>query len=100
MQDPVSRLLIIGTVTLTVALIDYNSLLKIPTLSVYSRLGIPSPSIGLTRAYWYLLHGKWLDAYNMNRLVYLVAAVLIVLVIVDAVNIIRNKIRLEKKTEL
>jgi hypothetical protein len=90
LQTPISRITIIGGITLALYLIDYRQLLKLPTISLYSLAKIPSPSIGLTRAYWYLIHGKFTDAYRMNRLIYIVAAVVIILAAIDLYRIISS----------
>lgn len=91
LQTPFSRIAAILSVTTFLYLIHYQSLLSIPTVSVYSRLNIPSPSIGLTRAYWYLIHGEFQSAWNMNKLIYFVAVVLATIVVVDVIRLIRNR---------
>ncbi|MGQ9872977.1 DUF2752 domain-containing protein [Leptodesmis sp.] len=52
--------------------IPFEALEQIPDLSLIRRLGIPySPTYGLTRAIWCVLHGKLALAVKYNRLVYL-----------------------------
>lgn len=94
LQTPVSRLTLISVITLCIYEISYQKLISLPALSLYSRLHIMSPSIGLTRAYWYLIHGQWSEAYNMNRLIYVVAVVIISILAVDSYKIVKSKIKL------
>lgn len=91
LQTPVSRILVIVSITIFLFVIQYQTLLSLPTISVYSRLNFPLPSIGLTRAYWYLLHGQFNAAWEMNRLVYVVAVAIIGVLTVDVLSIIRSK---------
>lgn len=91
LQTPIARLGVIGIGTLGLYVISYSALLKLPTLSVFSRLQIPSPSIGLTRAYWYLIHGQFANAWRMNKLIYIVAVVLVVLVTKDILSFRKSR---------
>ncbi len=46
-------------------------LVKIPDLSLFRRIGIPySPTYGLTRAIWCLLHGELNLAVKYNRFIF------------------------------
>lgn len=83
LQTPAARLFVILGASSVIYLIGYQSLISTPTLSVYSRLGIPSPSIGLTRAYWLLIHGDFAGAWQMNKLIIVVAPVVLGLVLFD-----------------
>lgn len=57
-------------------------------LSLYGHLGWRgSPSIGLTRAYWFTLHGQFHNAWQMNSLIFLVLLVGIPLLISDALKL-------------
>lgn len=87
LQTPIARLAVIAIGTLGLYIISYSTLLGLPTISVYSRLQIPSPSIGLTRAYWYLIHGQFANAWRMNKLIYIVALVLVGLVTKDVLSL-------------
>lgn len=60
-------------------------------LSLWQRLGIPSPSIGLTRAYWLLLHLDPVGAWERNKLIYAVLLVGVPLLLKDIFTIFRNK---------
>ncbi len=65
---------------LVFALMAHVVLLIVPyawlsNLSLYKLLGINSPTIGLTRAYWLLIHGRPADAWERNWLIFPVMAV-------------------------
>jgi hypothetical protein len=62
-------------------------------LSLYKRAGLDfMPSIGLTRSYWLLLHGKLSQALAMNRLIIVVIAVGSFLLVKDAKSLLRNRV--------
>lgn len=88
LQTPISRILVIASITTFLYIVRYQTLLSIPTISVYSRLNLPLPSIGLTRAYWFLIHGKYYSAWQMNKLIYLVALVIFIIIVIDSTNLI------------
>ena len=44
-------------------------------LSIWQAFNIPSPSIGLTRAYHLLLHGDVDGAWQRNKLIFIILAV-------------------------
>ncbi|MCX6804708.1 MAG: DUF2752 domain-containing protein [Patescibacteria group bacterium] len=90
LQTPMARLTVFTGTTICLYSISYSSLLQTPTLSLFSRLNIPSPSIGLTRAYWLLIHGDLNGAWQMNKLVYLVALVLAGIIVVDGIALLRK----------
>jgi Protein of unknown function (DUF2752) len=49
-----------------------EALVKIPDLSLSRRIGVPySPTYGLTRAIWCVLHGKLNLAVKYNRFIFL-----------------------------
>ena len=58
--------------------------------SLWHRLDIPSPSIGLTRAYHYVLHGDIHDARQQNSLIFLVLLIGLPLIIKDLYNVIKK----------
>ncbi len=60
-------------------------------LSIWSHLGIPSPSIGMTRAYHKLLEGDILGAWHQNKLFFAVFFAVLVLLASDAVAIWRQR---------
>lgn len=82
LQKPESRLGFFGLVTFLLYLVPYNTLEK-AHLSLYERLDIPSPSIGLTRAYWKLIRADFDGAWDKNKLVYPVVAIVLYLIIHD-----------------
>jgi hypothetical protein len=54
-------------------------------LSLYKRAGLTfMPSIGLTRSYWLILHGRLSQAFVLNRLIFAVIAVGCFLLVKDA----------------
>ena len=64
-------------------------------LSLWGNLGWKqAPSIGLTRAYWLLLHGNAVAAWHRNWLIYAVLAVGLPIILKDVYNtlmLIRKK---------
>lgn len=97
LQSPSGRLVAFGAVSTLVYLLPYNF---VGQFSLWSRLGWESaPSIGLTRAYWLLLHGHPVSAWRRNWLIYLVLAILLPLLASDiwrlkqrrAERIVQNK---------
>lgn len=55
-------------------IIPYHTL-ESTHLSVYAWLKLPSPSVGLTRAYWKLIHGDVVGAWHRNALIFVIVAV-------------------------
>lgn len=69
----------VTVITLGLLVIPFDVLEQMPDLSLLRRLGIPySPTYGLTRAIWCVIHGKLALAIRYNRFVYLFLAVLTV----------------------
>lgn len=60
------------------------------TLSVWQHLGVESPSIGLTRAYRRLLHGEFTQAWQQNKIIFIVVAVGIVVLAKDVIALVNN----------
>jgi len=59
-------------------------------LSLWGNLGFThAPSVGLTRAYWLLLHGHPEAAWHRNRLIYLILLVGVPLLVRDFLSIVR-----------
>jgi hypothetical protein len=58
-------------------------------LSLWQRLGIPSPSIGLTRAYHYFLHGDLHHAWQQNKIIYVILCLGLPIIIKDAYNTLK-----------
>lgn len=80
-------MLFFGGVTLTLLFIPYQWL---GNLSLWQTLGIPSPSIGLTRAYWKLIHGDPVGAFQRNPLILAVIAVGVPLLIADGIRLLQH----------
>ena len=72
LQTPRGRIIFFITITIGVFLAPYSWL---EHLSIWQYLHIPSPSIGLTRAYWLLLHLDPVEAWRRNPLIYLIVAI-------------------------
>jgi hypothetical protein len=67
LSTPSQRLLVWAILTLLIFFSEFNWL---ENLSLYKRIGLDwVPSIGLTRAYWLLLHGNISAAVEMNPLI-------------------------------
>ncbi len=89
LQTPKSRLIVILFLHVALLAISYD-FLEASRLSLYDRIGIPSPSIGLTRAYWFLLHGNLPAAIDKNTLILLAAPVIWTITILDILKIIKT----------
>ena len=85
LQTPHGRLLFFCAVSLTVYLLPVHILAQ---LSLWNHLGLPAPSIGLTRAYHHVLHGDFTAAYHQNRLIYAILAIGLPLLAKDAYNVV------------
>lgn len=80
LETPRGRLLMFSALTFVIFFSQYHWL---DHLSLWGNLGIHAPSIGLTRAYWLLLHGHLSAAWHRNRLIYLVLSVGLPLLVFD-----------------
>jgi hypothetical protein len=69
LQSARGRLLFFIIITAAVFIAPYDWL---GHLSLWQALHIPSPSIGLTRAYHLLLHGDIVGAWRRNQLIFIV----------------------------
>lgn len=88
LSSPKGRLIFLATVTVLVFAAPYDWLAH---LSIWQHLGIPSPSIGLTRAYWKLVHLDPVGAWQRNPLIYAVLFCLAIIIISDVRRIRRQK---------
>lgn len=62
-------------------------------LSLYQRLGLDwVPSIGLTRAYWLLLHGDFVGAWERNWLIFPVMMIGWSIVALDVYKIFKSSL--------
>lgn len=59
-------------------------------LSIWQKLDIDAPSIGLTRAYHYILHGDFDKAWNQNWLIFLVVALGLPIIAKDVYNVVKQ----------
>lgn len=85
LQSPRGRIIIATTVHFVLAIVPYSWLAN---LSLYKLIGIDwAPSIGLTRAYWLLLHGDLAGAWQRNALLFPVLAVMWSIVALDVYKI-------------
>ena len=89
MQSPQDRLIFFGTLPFAIWIISNLSFM--PSLSIYSHLGIPSPSIGLTRAFWRLLSGEFVEAWELNALIYPAVLVTICIVAKDIYTVLKER---------
>lgn len=60
-------------------------------LSLWQYVGVNSPSIGLTRAYWRLLHGDVVGAYERNPLIFVVLAIGLPLLTLDLIKLLKTR---------
>jgi predicted PurR-regulated permease PerM len=96
LSKPEYRLGFFAAATLVIFVVPYEFLDR-AKLSLYERMHIPSPSIGLTRAYWRVIHGDFRGAWERNKLIYLVLAVWVCIMIFD-VYAVFSKHRASKKS--
>lgn len=89
LQTPKARLVFFCTIPLIMYL--YSLVSFLPRLSIYSWLRIPSPSIGLTRAFWMLISGDITGAWYQNKLIFLVVAVVLYLVTRDIFTLLKQR---------
>lgn len=90
LQTPRGRLICIGIITCLVFIAPYSWLAH---LSLWDRLGWHSaPSIGLTRAYWLLLHGQPRASWHRNWLIFPVLALFFSILARDVWVIFRSQL--------
>lgn len=63
--------------------------------SIWQKLNIPSPSIGLTRAYHHILHGNIDLAWQQNKLIFAVLLIGLPLLAKDVYNISKKIVHKE-----
>jgi len=89
LHTPRARLAVFSALTLAIYASRYHWL---DHLSLWGALGIKhAPSIGLTRAYWLVLHGHPAAAWHRNPLIYLVLMFGLPMVIYDAFSVIKRR---------
>lgn len=94
LSSPKGRLLFFALVTSGVFFAPYSWL---GHLSLWQLLQIPSPSIGLTRAYWKFLHLDFAGAWHRNALIYAVLVVVIAIVAKDIYTLLHARRTSPKK---
>lgn len=88
LSTPRSRLCLWAIATIAIFILPYRFF---ENISLWQRLGWDTaPSIGLTRAYWLLIHGDIIAAWHRNRYIYAVVAVGAVILTIDVYKIIKN----------
>ncbi len=88
LSSPRARLGFWVLATMVIFLLPYRFF---ENLSLWQRLGWESaPSIGLTRAYWLLIHGDIAAAWQRNNLIFAVIAVGVPLLLFDVFKLIRS----------
>lgn len=88
LTTPRARLCFWALATAVIFVLPYR---LFANLSLWQRLGWHSaPSIGLTRAYWLLIHGDISGAWHRNKLIFVVIAVGFPVLTLDLYKIINN----------
>lgn len=81
LSTPRGRVIFVVTASLLVFIVPFQWL---NDLSLWKRLGLDwAPSIGLTRAYWLMLHSNFRAAVAFNPLILPVMAIAATLMVVD-----------------
>lgn len=89
LQSARGRLVFFCVASLTIFILPYSLL---GNLSIWQRLGFDwAPSIGLTRAYWLVLHLDFVAAWQRNPLIYGVLAIGLPLLGKDAWQVIKKR---------
>lgn len=89
LSTPKGRLLFFGIASSVIFVVPQSLLGE---LSLWARLGFESaPSIGLTRAYQYVLHGDLAAAWLRNPLIFVVLAIGLPLLARDATRLMKPK---------
>jgi hypothetical protein len=81
LHTPRGRILFFVAVSIAIFLTPYSFLAG---LSLWQKIGIDAPSVGLTRAYWHVLHLDFVQAWVRNPLIFAVIAVGVPLLVRDA----------------
>ncbi len=88
LQTPRGRLFAFTLGSTIIYLLPYH---VVGQFSLWQRLGWTSaPSIGLTRAYWLLMHGQADAAWNRNWLIYPIIFVVVIIVGRDMYKLFRS----------
>lgn len=96
LQTPRGRLLFFIVASAAIFLTPYDVL---GHLSIWQHVGFDrAPSIGLTRAYWLVLHLDISSAYSRNPLIFVVLAIGLPLLIKDALSIWKGRQKVKALT--
>lgn len=88
LSSPRSRLSFWLIATLIIYFLPYSFF---KNLSIWGFMGWDNaPSIGLTRAYWLLIHGDIAGAFERNKLIFAVLIVGAPIIIIDLYKIIKS----------
>jgi hypothetical protein len=87
LQTARGRLLFFAVISLLIFVAPYEWLGR---LSIWQALNIPSPSIGLTRAYHLLLHGDFEGAWQRNKLIFVVIAIGLFILVRDILTVMKQ----------
>jgi hypothetical protein len=87
LQTARGRVLFFGFASFWIFLLPI-SVLK--NFSIWQKLGIDSPSIGLTRAYHYVLHGDLVKAWEQNGLIFIILLIGVPIIIKDVYNVTKQ----------
>jgi hypothetical protein len=89
LQTPRGRVMSYFTLSILIFILPYSVL---SNLSIWNRIGLDNaPSIGLTRAYWHIMHFDISAAWKMNPLIFLVLIVGLPLIIRDVMMMSKTR---------
>lgn len=87
LQTARGRVLFFGLVSFCVFLLPITVL---KNFSIWQKVGVDSPSIGLTRAYHYVLHGDFSKAWEQNGLIFIVLLIGVPIIAKDVYNVTKQ----------
>lgn len=87
LQTSRGRLVFFGIVCFVVFLLPTHILAN---FSLWSKLDISAPSIGLTRAFHHVLHGNFEQAWQQNGLIFVVLLIGLPLLAKDVYNVTKK----------
>lgn len=91
LRTPAGRLLFFAVASIIIFVVPQSFL---GGLSLWERIGFDNaPSVGLTRAYQYILHGDLSAAWQRNPMIFLVLAIGVPLLVKDLLVLLGQKRR-------
>ena len=88
LSTPRARLSFWALITFVIYILPYK---LFENLSLWKNLGWDSaPSVGLTRAYWLLIHNDVTGAWNKNKLIFVVITIGGVILFIDLFKLISS----------